>query len=209
MTEQELLSAFKEFAKWARKAGKYDLARCSSGNLSHRLDDGTMMVSASRSWLSNLKKDQVVQVSCNDGKVLKGNAPTGELPLHLAVMNRNPGINTILHCQSPAATSIACKIPQDIDYNVIIEVPIYIGNIKHVPYIKPGSQELADAVAEASVNAGVIQMQNHGQVITGNSYKEVIQKAVFFELACNIMLKNNFQYSTIKADHIEHLKGYR
>lgn len=209
MDEKELLSELKEFARWARKVGKYDLARCSSGNLSHRLSDGTIIVSASRSWLSNLKKDQVVQVSSHDGKVLKGNVPTGELPLHLAVMNRNPGINTILHCQSPAATAIACITPQDIDYNVIIEVPIYIGNIRHIPYIQPGSQELADAVAEASYSASVIQMQNHGQVIIGNSYQEVIQKAVFFELACNIILKLTFQHSTLKENHIERLKGYR
>lgn len=209
MDKLELLSEFKEFARWARKTGKYDLARCSSGNLSHRLADGTILVSESRRWLSKLKKDQVVQVSCTEGKVLKGNIPTGELPLHLAIMNRNPEINTILHCQSPAATTIACMITKDIDYNVIIEVPIYIGDIKHVPYIKPGSQELADAVAKASESGGVIQMQNHGQVITGRSYIDVVQKAVFFELACNIMLKSNFLYSTIDPKQIEQLKGYR
>ncbi len=209
MNEIDLLPKIKEFVKWAHKAGKYDLVKCSSGNLSCKIDDGTFLVSESRSWLSNIKKNQVVQVKVKDGIVIKGNKPTGELPLHLAIMRQNEGVRAILHCQSPFATTIACLSDHDIDYNVIIEVPIYIGNIKHIPYLKPGSQDLADAVALASESANIIQMQNHGQVVIGNSLEDVVQKAVFFEFACNIMLNSKFNCTVLKSEQINLLKGYR
>lgn len=209
MIDLDCMPQIKEFVRWAHKVGEYELVRCSSGNLSCRMTDDTILVSESRSWLSNLKKKQVAQVSINDGSIIKGNRPTGELPLHLAIMRRNPGINAILHCQSTSATTIACLANQDINYNVVIEVPIYIGNIQHIPYMKPGSQDLADAVAQATDSATIIQMQNHGQVVIGKSLEDVVQKAVFFELACNIMLNSKFNYTAINSEQINLLQGYR
>jgi ribulose-5-phosphate 4-epimerase/fuculose-1-phosphate aldolase len=32
-------------------------------------------------------------------------------------------------------------------------------------------------------------MANHGQIVVGKSFDDVIQKAVFFELACEIILR--------------------
>ncbi len=206
--EDDLQIQLKKFAKWAQKAGKYGLVKCSSGNLSHRLKDGNLLVSESRSWLGELKNDQITLIDGLYGTTIKGNKPTGELPLHLAIMKRNLNVNTILHCQSPAATALSC-MDKAVDYNVIIEVPIYIGNIIHIPFIMPGSLELADQVAEASMNATVIQMQNHGQVVIGAGYREVIQRAVFFELACSIILQLKSQHTTLSSQNIEHLKGYR
>ncbi len=206
--DEYLQTQLKKFAKWARKAGKYGLVKCSSGNLSHRLINGNLLVSESRSWLGEIKYDQITLIDAADGTILKGNKPTGELPLHFAIMKRNQNVNTILHCQSAAATALACY-SEKIDYNVIIEVPIYLGIVTHIPFIMPGSVELAEAVAEASLTSSVIQLQNHGQVITGSGYREVIQKAVFFELACNIILQLNSQHRVLSSESVEQLKGYR
>lgn len=156
-----------------------------------------------------MKKKNVVLVELSTGNILQGKNPTGEFPLHRAVLHANPEVNVVLHCQSPAATALGCTNNVWLDYDVIIEVPIYIGKVEHLPYLKPGSEELANAVAAASRSAGVIQLSNHGQVITGKNYRDVIQKAVFFELACSIIIKNNFNPSSLLHDQISELKGYR
>jgi ribulose-5-phosphate 4-epimerase/fuculose-1-phosphate aldolase len=208
LSDENLKAEYRKFAKWARKAGKLGLVKCSSGNLSQRLINGNLMVSESRSWLGELKCNQISLVDPLDGSIIKGNKPTGELPLHLEIMKRNKSVNTILHCQSEAATALAC-MGADIDYNVIIEVPLYLGNVTHIPFIMPGSVELATAVADASATSGVIQMQNHGQVIIGSGYREVIEKAVFFELACKIILQLNFQHKVLALENIGQLTGYR
>ncbi|HLN53404.1 MAG TPA: class II aldolase/adducin family protein [Lentimicrobium sp.] len=200
---------YRKFVKWANRIGNAGLIECSSGNLSHRIDAESILVSESRRWLSKIKATQIVKIALEDGAILSGNKPTGELPLHLAVLRRNPKINTVLHCQSPAATALACRNPEIVNYNVIIEVPIYIGTVTHLPFIMPGSQELGDAVSAASMKSSVIQLMNHGQVITGKSYKEVYQKAVFFEMACKIILFNSDQYNTLTFEQCEVLKGYR
>ncbi len=209
MSKREIEDEYRKFAKWANKIGKSGLVQCSSGNLSYRLSEDTILVSESRRWLVNLKQDQVVKVNLKDGAVIEGEKPTGELPLHLSILRQNTNINTVLHCQSPAATALACRKSSDIDYNVIIEIPIYIGHIAHLPFIMPGSQELADAVASASVNSSVMQLQNHGQIITGIDYRDVYQKAVFFELACSIIISNGINSQSLTPEQCKALMGYR
>lgn len=209
MGKKEINQTYGKFAKWANRIGKAGMVKCSSGNMSHRFDEETVLVSESGKWLANLKPDQIVKVSLTEGTTIEGNKPTGELPLHLAVLQRNNRINTVLHCQMPAATTLACRISSEINYNVIIEVPIYIGEVKHLPFIMPGSYELGDAVGNASLQSSVIQLQNHGQIITGKNFKEVYQKALFFELACQIILSNNFNYQSLSPDQCSQLHGYR
>lgn len=198
-----------KFVKWARKASEYKLLQCSSGNLSRRLNNDLALVSQSRSWLGNLKKKNIVLLELSTGNILLGKNPSGEFPLHRAVLQANPEINVVLHCQSPAATALACRNDVRIDYEVIIEVPLYLGKVEHLPYLKPGSEELADAVAEACKTSGIIQMANHGQVVTGRNYRETIQKAAFFELACSIIINNGFNSSILTKTQISELKGYR
>lgn len=209
MIEAGLLQQLKQFAYWARQAGKYNLAKCSSGNMSQRLDDGTILISESRAWLSNLKLSQIAHVNLSDRKANNQKVPSGELPLHLSILHARTDVNTILHCQSESATALACRDEIITDYNIIIEVPIYIGNVRHLPFLMPGSEDLAQAVAKASMEADLIQLQNHGQVVMGKNYEEVIQKAVFFELACALILKNSAKYSSIKPDDLNMLSNYR
>lgn len=200
-------SLLKEFRDTARAVGKYGIATCSSGNLSHLTSTGEILVSQSKSWLSDLKYNQIVVLNENH-EIIKGEKPTGELPLHLAIYRENKTINTVLHCQSPYATTLACMNQIDIDYNAIIEVPIYIGKVATVPFIMPGSVELADAVSKESTKACVIQLSNHGQVICGKSYRDVLQKAVFFELACKIIIGTDLKHKPLTQEHIIQLQDY-
>lgn len=209
MNDKVYAKQIEKFVKWARRAGEKGLLNCSSGNFSHKFSEELLLVSQSRSWLGNLKKSQVTILNLTDGSVIKGGHPTGELPLHLAIYKINKDITTVLHCQSPAATALACRQSKDIDYNIIIEVPIYIGNVIHLPYLMPGSEELGNAVGEASLKASIIQLQNHGQVIIGKNFKETLQKAVFFELTCQIIIMNGLGSVTLNNEQIESLKNYR
>ena len=197
----------KQFVFWAQQAATHNLVQCSSGNLSQRLDDTQILVSATGSWLSSLSTDQVSIVSLATGESLNGIRPTGELPLHLGIMQERPDINAVLHFQSVAATSLCCAtyVP---DYNVIIEVPLYIGKVATLPYLKPGSTELAQAVRQLPQDIRMVQMSNHGQIAMGSSLEEVVQMAVFFELACQIILNNANKVNVLLEKDILGLNAY-
>ncbi len=177
-----------EFVSACRKAAGMGLLSCSSGNMSYRAGDGYALLSASKAWLGEITPEQVSLCRIEDGQCVNGPEPTIESVFHLGILRQRQDVNTVLHFQSPYATVISAGRAEDYDYNVIIEVPCYIGRPAVVGYYPPGSAELAGAVVEAMTTAEVGIMKNHGQVAVGADFNDVIQKAVFFELASQVLI---------------------
>jgi len=185
-------SVIKEFVAACHKVAEYGLVSCSSGNLSRRVEPETALLTASGSWLGELTAEQVAVCDINTGRCLNGKVPTCESVYHLGILRNRPEVNVVLHFQSPYATAISCGEPEEINFNMTIEVPVYIGNPATVPYLPPGSGQLAQAVIDAfkDPQAQLAILKNHGLVAVGKDFNEAIQKAVFFELACKIILIN-------------------
>ncbi len=180
-----------EFVQACRQSSKMGLLQCSSGNMSARIDDDIVALSASRTWLANIKASQVALCSIKTRECVNNKTPTVESSLHLGILDQRKDVNVVLHFQSPFASAIACSNSKNIDFNVIIEVPYYIGTPGWVDFYPPGSNELANEVIEQAINCDMIIMKNHGLVTFGKDYNDTIQKAVFFELACKIILLGN------------------
>jgi ribulose-5-phosphate 4-epimerase/fuculose-1-phosphate aldolase len=183
---------FKIFVAACHKVAEYGLVSCSSGNLSWRTGPETALLSASGSWLGELTQEQVAVCDINTGKSANGVKATCESVYHLGILKNRPDVNVVLHFQSPYATAIACGETENFNFNLIIEVPVYIGTPAIVPYLPPGSGELARAVIDAfkRPKTHLAILRNHGLVSVGTDFDDAIQKAVFFELACRILLTN-------------------
>ncbi len=195
-----------KFVETCHRAARHGLMRCSSGNMSVRLDDTRMLATASRSWMENLSADEVSLCRIADGALIEGPKPTVEIGFHAGILRTRRDVNAVLHFQSPCATALACRKSAAANYFVIPEIPFYIGAIGHVPYIAPGSKELADAVTEASREHDLVVMQNHGMVTVAADYAHVIQNAVFFELACELMTINHDEMRALTVDEVKGLR---
>ena len=176
------------FATACRKAADHGLMQCSSGNMSWQVDAEYVLVTASRSWMAELTVREVTVCRLADGAVLAGNPPSVESRFHLGILRARPEMSVVLHFQSPAATTLACCDPAKIEYRVLPEVPFYIGQPAVVPFLLPGTEELAEAVIEALTGHDLAVLCNHGQVVVGRDPDDAIQKAVFFEMVCQMLL---------------------
>ena len=198
-----------EFAAAARKMAAYGLMRCSSGNLSCRLDDGHMLVKASRSWMAELSESDIAVCRIADGASVNGKTASVEIGFHSGVLRTRSDAQVVLHYQSPAATALACRRDVErIDFAVIPEIAYYIGPIGHVPYVLPGSAALAAAVVAVMKNHDLALMANHGQIVLGKSFDDLIQKAVFFELACEIIMRDGEAVRPLSAEAVAELRPH-
>jgi ribulose-5-phosphate 4-epimerase/fuculose-1-phosphate aldolase len=197
-----------KFVTAAHSAAAHGLLQCSSGNMSWRIDDELAAVTASGSWLERLTKDDVAICRTADGKVIRGKTPSVETRFHLGILRARADVNVVLHFQSPCATVITCSDRRDYNFFVLPEIPFYIGDIGWVNFFMPGSEELAQATIEAAKQHTMVLLQNHGQVVTGKDFDDVIQKACFFELACRILLTNPAA-AALDRENIERLKSSR
>ena len=170
-----------------------------------------MLISASGSWLSDITEDQVAICRIKDGVCINDKKPSIELGFHQAVLKQRPDIKTVLHFQSPYATALACskEIESAKDLPLIPELPYYIGPVATVPYMTPGSDDLAQGVASALQGHDMVILQNHGQVTVGKDYREALQRAVFFEFATAIYFRTKQQPVSIDEHGITFLHQAR
>lgn len=171
-----------------RRIAAYGLVRCSSGNVSWRVGGGLMLIKTSRSWIADMTPADVAICRISDGAVLNGRRPSAELGFHSGILRVRPDVNVVLHFQTPCATAAASMTGRKLNYFVIPEIPFYIGPIAEVPYLPPGSGAIARAVTAAMRKHNLVQLRNHGQVTAAADFEHAIQNAVFFELACEIVL---------------------
>jgi len=195
----------RDFVAASHRVAEHGLVRCGSGNLSWRVDNELMLISASGAWLGEMAEDRVVVARITDAAVLNDRKPSVEIAFHAGILRERRDVNVVLHFQTPCATAIACHDPASVDYFVIPEIPYYIGDIASVPYKTPGTPELAGAVVAAARDHDMVMLCNHGQLTVGKDFDDTIQKAVLFELACEIIVRGQSRPQTIPADDVARL----
>lgn len=198
------------FLDEAHRAGRERLMLCSSGNISWRVEPDLALVSGTGSWVPALKAENVALCRISDAARVEGPKPSMEIGFHLGVMRRRPDVNVVLHFQSKYATAVSCMKRKPDNFNVTAEVPCYLGReIPVVPYFRPGSHELAEAIVEALASHDCALMSKHGQVVCGKNFDDAFQKAVFFEMACRIIVLAGLDnYDTLTEAEIDDLDKY-
>ncbi|MBR1594741.1 MAG: class II aldolase/adducin family protein [Alloprevotella sp.] len=196
----------REFIEAAHRYGDARLMLCSSGNLSWRQEGGRALVSGTGSWVPTLRAEQVALLDIATGESLNGVKPSMESTFHLGVLRERKDVNVVLHFQSEYATAIACMKEPPADFNVTAEVPVHVGcEIPVVPYFRPGSPQLAEAVVEAMKSHNSILLAKHGQVVCGRDFDDVFQRATFFEMACRILVETGCQACTLTQEEVQQL----
>ncbi len=201
-------SHLRAFVDAAHRIGTHQLLLCSSGNLSWRINEQTLLISQTGSWLPYLTKDQICIANMLDGVVLNNVKPSMDSGFHFGVLRDRKDINVVLHFQSLYATTLACMPDPPANFNVVNEVPVYIGPIAMLNYICPGSPEIGRMVTESMRKHNLVVLRNHGQVVVGKDFDEVIQRALFFELACGIIMRSNNQAIRLSDGQIREMERY-
>lgn len=196
------------FLQQAHRVGDAGLTICSSGNISWRIGEEAL-ISGTGSWVPSLPKEKVAICRIATGESLNGVKPSMESGFHLGILRERPDVNVVLHFQSPYATAVACmaKLPENL--NVTAEIPCHVGSdIPVVPYFRPGSVELAEHVKDAMKDHNSCLLRKHGQVVCGKDFDEAFERAMFFEMACRIIILTGGHYEVLTEQEINDLETY-
>ncbi|MFU8842664.1 MAG: class II aldolase/adducin family protein [Bacteroidales bacterium] len=174
-TEKDLVAAF------MRRLYEQKLTSASGGNISMRINN-RILITPSQKDKAFLTGDDILIMTL-EGKCLSENMnPSMECKIHLAVYNRHPKINAIVHAHPVVATAFIVA-GKPIKTNLTGESYAMLGRLVSAPYALMGSKPLSDLVAEASMAGHVILMQNHGVVTTGKTLFEAYDRMEVLE-AC-------------------------
>ena len=148
----------------------------SSGNISVRLPGGGWLVSPTNACLGALDPDKL-SVLDENGKLLSGDAPTKEVPLHTAMYDTVPECGAIVHLHSTHSVAVS-MLPDTPPENAIPPLTAYyvmrVGKTALVPYHRPGDPLVGDAIRGLAGKYTSVLLANHGPVMAGKTLEAAV-----------------------------------
>lgn len=165
------------------------LIRGTSGNISVRSEDGTVVaITPSSIPYEDLTPDMIPLVSL-DGKIISGEyKPSSELPMHLAVMNARKDVNAVVHTHSKFSTILGI-IGQKLPINTIPLMFYAPDPAPIAPFELPGSKELGEAVVRTLGQRGsAVILEMHGLLAVGKDLNKAMSCTEYIEEGAEIAL---------------------
>lgn len=140
-----------------------------SGNISARLSDGTVLVTPTGRAMGFLDPVQISHLD-EDFKLLSGDLPTKETPLHSAFYETRAGTGAVVHLHSTHSVALSMLPDTDAD-NVLPPLTPYtimrVGKVKLLPFFLPGDPGMGEAVRGLAGKRSAVLLANHGPVVAG------------------------------------------
>ena len=151
------------------------------GNLSARVRADACLITAAGAALDELEIGSVVVVGL-DGAVRDGDAqPSSEAAVHLAAYNARPDIGAVVHLH-PRTAVVLHALGLEIGL-ITTDHAFYVRSIGSVPFVPPGTAEVAEAVAAQLARHDVVMIRQHGCVTVGATVALAAARAANLEEA--------------------------
>ncbi|MDX0926162.1 aldolase [Sinorhizobium medicae] len=165
-----------EICRYGRSLFERGLTPGSSGNISMRLDDGGWLVTTTNASLGFLDPGRISRLDAG-GRLVSGDKPTKEIPLHSALYESRGSARAIVHLHSTHA--VALTMLPEIDPRAALPpmTPYYLmraGETALVPYYRPGDPAVADAIRGLAGKYSSVLLANHGPVVAGDSLEAAV-----------------------------------
>ncbi|MDR6662319.1 ribulose-5-phosphate 4-epimerase/fuculose-1-phosphate aldolase [Tardiphaga robiniae] len=165
-----------EICRLGRSLFDRGLTPGSSGNISVRCDDGGWLVSPTSASLGSLDPARLSRLDSN-GRLISGDAPTKEVPLHTALYETRSAARAVVHLHS--THSVAVSMLPEIDPRAALPpmTPYYLmkcGATALVPYYRPGDPAVADAIKGLAGKYSSVLLANHGPVVSGDTLEAAV-----------------------------------
>jgi L-fuculose-phosphate aldolase len=161
----------------------------SGGNLSMLLKGGKeFLITKTGSELDQLDQSSFALMDL-DGNIAKESAkPSSEYRVHLESYRARKDINTCIHLH-PQASIFAAAIDKEIQL-VTTDHLYYLRKIIRIPWIAPGTQEVAEATATALKDCNVVILENHGCVVVADNPRLAYSRALNLEEAAEMTIRS-------------------
>lgn len=146
----------------------------STGNISVRLGDGTLLLTPTNASLGDLDPGRLSLVD-KDGRHISGDKPTKEAFLHACMYCERSSDHAVVHLHSTHAVAVSILADRDAE-DVLPPLTAYyvmrVGHLPLIPYFAPGDEALALAVKAKAGKHHAVLLANHGPVVSGATLRD-------------------------------------
>lgn len=162
--ERELRKKIVEIGRIIYERG---FVAASDGNISARLDDGTILTTPTMVCKGRMTEDMLVLVDINGRKLRRDERnPSSEFSMHKEIYRLRPDVHAIVHAHPPFGTGFAVANVA-LDKPLLSEVILTLGCIPLTAYGTPSTQEISDSLSPYIPHHDALLLANHGAVAYG------------------------------------------
>lgn len=170
----------------AKKMLAKGLVEGTAGNISARLDDGSICITPSSVDYEEMTLEDLVVID-PEGTVVSGTRPpSSEKLLHLAAYAAYDDVGSVIHSHPVHATMFAVArqpIPACID-----EFSVYVGgDVRVTGYAMSGTGDVGKEAVKALEGRGAALIANHGMVAVGPTPDKVLHITALVERSAEII----------------------
>ncbi len=195
----------------AQKLESKGYLSATDGNISLRVDHDTIGITPSGIEKSQLRPEDLAIVRL-DGTVIKGQ-PSSELQMHLAVFRAASHAKAVVHAHPPYAIAWTIAFPHDkeLPSQCLSEMILAAGKIPIVPYSRPGTSEMGEALIPLLPQHRALILARHGVLSWGEDLKEAARGVDRIEHCAKILsiTKSMADLSCLDPEEVEYLKMKR
>jgi L-fuculose-phosphate aldolase len=181
----------------------------SGGNLSMLLPDKkSFLVTGTGTSLDRLDEDSFAVVSLDGTYSSSGTQPSSEYRVHLAAYQTRGDVTICIHLH-PQASVLLAALGIETKF-VTVDHVYYLRKIVRIPWIRPGTQEIADAVAREIAGVNVLVLENHGCVVVAGNPELAFSRALNLEEAAELTLRSRMvgiEPLEVPSAYREYLEG--
>ncbi|MGO2509316.1 MAG: 3-oxo-tetronate 4-phosphate decarboxylase [Vibrio hibernica] len=199
-----------QMVKLARSMFERGYATGGAGNLSLKLPNGHFLATPTGSSFGRLIANDLSVVD-KEGNHISGKRPSKEVAFHLAIYEKDPNCNAIVHLHSTYLTALSCL--ENLDHSNAIKAftPYYVmrvGELPVVEYFRPGSPRIAEELSKLAGKYRAFLLSNHGPIITGTDFLDAVDNAEELEETAKLaFLLHGKDIRYLTDEEVTDLKG--
>ena len=181
---QELMAPYvEEIRDVCRDAWTQGLLSGCNGNASRRLPaphEGIACLTCTGAAKGRLAPQNCCLVEIESAAPLHGGPASTESGMHLAIYRAKPQCGAILHTHPRRLLALSLRLEKEEEgleeflRLPLFEADVWRARLGFAPALPPGTKELADAVARASLDHPAVWMAGHGLCSTGATLAEAL-----------------------------------
>jgi L-fuculose-phosphate aldolase len=169
-----------------RRMNASGLNQGTSGNLSHRVENGFLVTPTGMEY-DVLRPEDIVLMRF-DGSYEGGRLPSSEWRFHRDILAARPEVNAVLHTHSMSSTAVSCLRRSIPPFHYMVAAAGGT-NIRCAPYATFGTEELSRNAVAALEGRRACLLANHGLITVGADLPSAFKLAIEVETLAAMYLR--------------------
>jgi len=165
MEKAKIKSLKEQLIATGRMLWEKDLGSALNGNLSARVDNDVILLTAHATCFGMLKDSDLVLMKLN-GEILDGGKVSTEKLMHTEIYQNFPAANAVIHTHTPYINGYFLN--NSTFQPSTFEARFTLGDVKGIPQTTPSVTDAAPLIEAFKANS-IVVLRNHGVVAMGHS----------------------------------------